>query len=720
MSPEATQKRTPDANTPAPALPADYLERAYAGVLGKIIGVYLGRPVEGWTYERILAELGETTGYLNDRLGVPLVVTDDDISGTFTFLRALEDYGYDPDLSAAQIGQTWLNYLLEGRTILWWGGLGMSTEHTAYLRLKRGVPAPHSGSIALNGTTVAEQIGAQIFIEGWGMVSPGNPAQAADLARRAASVSHDGEAIYAAQVIAVMAAQAFVEPELETLLDTALGFIPPDSTIARLIADLRRWRLETDDWHEARRRVAEQYGYDKYPGNCHVVPNHAVVILALLWGDGDFSRSLRIANTCGWDTDCNAANVGCILGIRGGLGGIGPEWRGPVADRLYLPTADGGRAVSDAAQEALRVVNAGRALAGLGPVAPKGGARFHFELPGSVQSFEAEDSFALFLENTEGHSLAGCRSLRLSYRNLEAGRPARAAVATFTQPEVLAFSRTSPYEMIASPTLYAGQTVRAGLEADGANAQPVRVRLYLRHFDPEDELVRVHGPSMSLEPGRTGSLVWPIPDRSGLPIEEVGIELDTELEGGLEGSVYLDFLTWDGAPDLLLAQPAGAGEMWRRAWVSGVDKLDSWQADYRLVQNSGRGLISQGTREWTDYRVEATVTPNLCTACGLAVRVQGMRRYYALLLKPDRLQLVKALEGERVLAEATWSWNLEGEYRLALEAVGSSLRAWVDGRLVFETLDTERPLVGGAVGLAVEEGMMGCGPVRVRPVEPPR
>ena len=70
-------------------LPQDYLERTYAGVLGKIIGVYLGRPFEGWSYERIMSELGEITGYVHDKLKMPLIVTDDDISGTFTFLRAL-------------------------------------------------------------------------------------------------------------------------------------------------------------------------------------------------------------------------------------------------------------------------------------------------------------------------------------------------------------------------------------------------------------------------------------------------------------------------------------------------------------------------------------------------------------------------------------------------------------------------------------------------------
>jgi len=180
------------------AVPTDYAERVYAGVLGKIIGVYLGRPIESWWYDRIVAEYGEVDRYLPGRGGAPLVVTDDDISGTFIFLRALPDRGNDPALTPRQIGETWLNYLIDERTILWWGGVGNSTEHTAYIRLKQGIEAPESGSRERNGKTISEQIGSQIFIDGWGMVCPGDPEKAADFARRAASVSHDGEAIYGA------------------------------------------------------------------------------------------------------------------------------------------------------------------------------------------------------------------------------------------------------------------------------------------------------------------------------------------------------------------------------------------------------------------------------------------------------------------------------------------------------------------------------------------
>ncbi|MBV8417896.1 MAG: ADP-ribosylglycohydrolase family protein, partial [Verrucomicrobia bacterium] len=84
--------------------PNDYLERVYAGVLGKIIGVYLGRPFEGWTHQRIETELGEIWNYMHEKFEAPLVVADDDISGTFTFLRALPDHGGTADLTPEQIG----------------------------------------------------------------------------------------------------------------------------------------------------------------------------------------------------------------------------------------------------------------------------------------------------------------------------------------------------------------------------------------------------------------------------------------------------------------------------------------------------------------------------------------------------------------------------------------------------------------------------------------
>ncbi len=696
--------------------PSDYSERVYAGVLGKIIGVYLGRPFEGWTYERITSELGEVWYYVHEQRGAPLIVTDDDISGTFTFLRALQDYGATRDLTPEQIGQTWLNYIIEDRTILWWGGMGNSTEHTAYLRLKSGMLAPQSGAIATNGATVAEQIGAQIFVDGWGMVAPGDPELAADLARRAASVSHDGEAIYGAQVVAAMEAQAFVEPDLDRLINCAVSFIPRDSVIYRLISDLREWRAQEPDWRRNREKIAARYGYDRYIGNCHMVPNHALIIHALLHGEDDFQKSLMIVNTSGWDTDCNSGNVGCILGIKNGLAGIdaGPDYRTPVADRMYLPTADAGRAVTDALTETYHVVNMGRALAGEQPVAPKGGARFHFELPGSVQGWmpdtSPEAAGTLSIENVQGHSREGARSLALRYRRIAPGRPARGTTATFIPPE----AKDMPgYGLYASPTLYPGQTLRARVEADPGNATPVECALFLHVYDVGDEIATVCGPAAQLLPGVEHVFEWQAPGTGGQPVARVGIELSAA--SASDGTVYLDYLGCEGQPDVVLGRPQGGGEMWRRAWVDGVDHLDRWgEQPYRISQDSGTGMLIQGTREWTDYETSARLTPHLCRSAGLGARVQGMRRYYALLFASGGvIRLVKALDGEKVLAQVPFSWRFDASYEVTLRVQGNRLQGSIDGEPLLNAEDSDRPLLSGGVALVCEEGRLESGAVRV-------
>lgn len=682
----------------------DYEIRVYAGVLGKLIGVYLGRPVEGWTYERISDTYGEIDRYLPSTRG-PLVITDDDITGTFTFLRALADNGYPPDITPQQIGDAWLDYTIEGRTIFWWGGRGNSAEHTAYLNLKQGTPAPESGSRAHNGRVISEQIGSQIFIDGWGMVSPGDPERAADLARRAASVSHDGEAIYGAQIVAAMEALAFIESDLNVLLDNATRLIPADSVIARVIDDVRNWHAAERDWRKTRECIAATYGYDKYIGPCHMVPNHALIHLALLYGNDDFSRSLMIVNTCGWDTDCNSGNVGCLLGIKNGLESLDGDydWRGPLADRLYLPTADGGRAITDAVIESRYVIAAGRALAGLDPVEPKSGARFHFEFPGSVQGFQSDGGQ---IDNTPGHTLEGSRALRIT---LDSAEPVFAWTATFIPEEALDIHH---YELIASPTLYSGQTIRARLEADIENATSATVIPRLDVYDANDQLARYTGPATVLSPGTSALIEWTVPDVGGLPIARVGFECS-----GATGAIYLDYLDWTGVPALVLGDPGGTGSVWRRAWVNGVDQFEArWPEPYRIVKNHGTGLISQGTAEWTDYRVSAPITIQLARSGGIAARVRGLRRYYALLICDDQFARLVKVDGDTtVLAEAPYPWETFSQYHLALEVDGASIRGSIDGVELF-AIEDPMPYSGGGIGLVVEEGCLGSEAVRVSPL----
>jgi ADP-ribosylglycohydrolase len=698
-------------------LPSDYAERVYAGVLGKIIGVYLGSPFEGWTYERILRELGTVSYYVNERLNRPLIVPDDDIAGTLTFLRAMPDYGNDPDLTSAQIGQTWLNYLIENKTVLWWGGMGLSTEHTAYLRLKAGVPAPESGSIARNGTVVAEQIGAQIFIDGWAMIAPGDPARAAELARRAGRVSHDGEAVHAAQLLAAMESQAFVERDVDALLDEGLRHIPANCLIARLIADLRAWHVQYPAWQDAFAQIQARYGYDKYGGGCHVIPNHAIIILALLYGGHSTREALTIANTCGWDTDCNSGNVGCLMGIKEGLEGLQAEanYREPVADRLYLPTADAGHTVTDALSEALSIVNIGRVLAGQPALAPKGGVRYHWELPGSAQGWLVDaspDTCAASLENVAGHSAVGKRSLAIRYKP-RGGDAAtrRTRIRRETYPAYI--SKGSGYGMVACPQLYAGQTVTATLQADAANAGPVEARLYVVARSQAESPSLSYGPTTRLAPGARATLAWPVETDPGAIIAWVGLELDAKDDAA--GSVYLDTVDWHGVPQAELVPANPIDTRWLEGWASALSAMaHEWGGHtMRLVQNEGAGMAIQGQREWGDYQVEARLAPHMARSFGLAARVQGLRRYYALRLAPGgHAQLVRELDGATVLATVPYSWELYRAYDLRLTVTGARIQAAIDGMPLFDVHDPG-PLASGAVGLLVEEGRLGCDWLRI-------
>jgi ADP-ribosylglycohydrolase len=712
-------------------IPHDYAERVYAGVVGKLIGVYLGRPFEGWTYERIMAELGPIDYYVNERRDVALrshhlVVTDDDVSGTFIFPRALEDNGYPKELSAEQIGQAWLNYIVEERSVLWWGGIGNSTEHTAYLRLKSGVPAPASGSIAMNGQSVAEQIGAQIFIDGWALVSPGNPEQAAFLAEQAGRVSHDGESVHAAKLLAAMEAQAFVEDNVQKLLDVGLGYVPRDALIHRVVEDVRNWHAGDNerDWEKTRSLIASKYGYDKFPGNCHVVPNHALIILALLYGQDSFQETMRIANTAGWDTDCNAGNIGCLYGIRKGLQGIdaGPDYRTPVADRMYISSADGGGAITDAVIEARRLVDAGHALAGLKPpAASKNGARFHFSMPGSLQGFQSETGSPARIHPTELQNVVaphkgGGRSLAIHVRRLAPGRVARVASPTFFDQDVF----TMPvYQLTASPSLYSGQTVHTRLVADAGNSGPVTARLYCSVFTDTDELTRIYSEARTLDARDDTLIDWQLPDTRAYPIYQVGVELAAADPLGVDATVYLDHLTWDGEPDVILRRPDIQSTMWKHAWVNNVSQFQTRWEGLRVTNGDGIGFVSQGTRDWRNYTVSAAIKPLLAEGWGLAARVQGRERYYALMFdRADggRVRLIKRQHHTTDMAAQPFDWKLDQSYRLRIEVVADRIRAYIDDELICDVQDTGAlPMQGGGVALLVDTGSISCEDVRVRP-----
>lgn len=681
-----------------------YAETVYAGVLGKLIGVYLGRPVENWSHERIVEEFGEIRYYVHEQRGRRLVVTDDDISGTLTFLRALQDYGYDSNIKPQAIGQTWLNYLIEEKTILWWGGLGNSTEHTAYLRLKGGIQAPESGSADLNGKIISEQIGAQIFIDGWGLICPGDPRSAAEFARKAASVSHHGEAIYGAQVIASMVAQAFVEQDIDLLLDTGVSYIPLDCQVRKLIDDIREWHMQDKDWQRSLSLVHSHYGYDKYKGQCHLIPNHGLIILSLLHGAGDFDESMMIVNTSGWDTDCNSGNVGAILGVRNGLQAFEKQdWRGPVADRLYLPSADPGRSITDAARESVEVINAGLRTRGRPGISPKNGARFHFCFPGSTQGFRARNPEGGTVEHYYLKNDEAIPGLKLT-RSAGSSEALEVATPTFIPPDTK--DMVTGYVLVACPTLYSSHLVQVDLRALSEKA---KVHLFIECYDAEDETQRIEGPTYDISEGILERIEWVVPDTEGYPIHHIGIAVEV-------GEVFLERMDWNNIPST--AFPPKEGTMWHRAWANALNRFTPARDRYEyMAMNSGAGFLAQGHREWKDYRVSCRLTPRMAESGGIAIRYQGTRRYYAFLFSaPGEVRLEKALDGVSSLARVSFPWKPFEDYEVVVEVVGNKLRLFIDNELILQASDEDTPLDSGAFAFVVTSGCMGAGTPRIEPI----
>ena len=368
--------------------PMAYVQKIYAGFLGMNIGIRLGAPVEPalWSYERIRDTYGDIRSYVKD---YKHFAADDDANGPVFFLRALDDHAGEP--TAQAVAEAWLNYAREGVGLYWWGGYGISTEHTAYLNLKNGVPAPQSGSIRQNGKTLAEQIGGQIFIDTWGLVAPADPARAARYARAAASVSHDGEGLNGAAFIAACISKAFETADIDAIMDAGLAQIPQESVYAAVVEAVRAFhRANPDDWRACRAMLEAEWGYDRYGGVCHIIPNAGVCALAMCYGAGDFARTVEIATMCSWDTDCNAGNVGTILGVACGLEGLPAHYRDPINDEIVLSGISGYLNILDIPSYAWELARWGYLLRGE-PVPEEVSGRvregevyFDFSLPGST------------------------------------------------------------------------------------------------------------------------------------------------------------------------------------------------------------------------------------------------------------------------------------------------------------------------------------------------
>ena len=700
--------------------------KIYAGWLAKIIGIRYGAPIEGWSREKIRNVFGELDGY---PVAYRQFAADDDSNGPLFFLRALEDGGHGAELTAEDVGRALLNYAPFEHGFFWWGGYGVSTEHTAYLNLFHGIPAPRSGSVAQNGAVAAEQIGGQIFIDTWGLVAPGNPALAARLAEKAASVTHGGNGIYGGMFVAACISCAFEETDITRIIETGLSFIPADCEYARAVRAVMAFHASHPaDWRAAFDYVHDRFGYDRYPGNCHIIPNICVMIVGLLYGEGDFSRTLSITNMCGWDTDCNVGNVATIMGVRGGLAAIDyDKWRRPVNDLLICSSVVGSLNIMDIPYGAAYIAREACRLSG---EEPEGvwktilGARLdscHFELPGSTHALRMRRALLQapgnqllegHMENSEEAARTGRRSLKFVAKPLRPAEKLLIYKKTYYVPADFSDSR---YDPAFSPLVYPGMRLHASVMvpeyglADGFMSG-VHARLYV-HDARGDKLVESE--PVALRRGEWADLSFAVPAMEGALLDEMGVCLDLVDEHRSNSLVlagFIDDLYADGTPDYTLDLSREREEFWNglHREVSQFTKLKGlfYLAGGRLhLSCADFGEAYTGRYDWSDYEAVFTLTPLTGEHHYVNIRVQGaMRSYAAGLLPGGRFALLKKDRTYRVLTGVAFAWEPGREYEVTLAAEGDSLTASVAGGPTLRYTDTEHPYRAGSIGLAVEHG----------------
>lgn len=301
----------------------EYQDKVHGVWLGKNIGVLLGEPTEfalQWSKpgepHRILFQ-GQDISNVRDWIrGAPDGAHDqDDLYINLISLEALERYGIQ--VTGAQIAERWLA-----------NNPGVACANAAALNnFRYRILPPLSGHPAFSRNIT--DIDAQIDVDVWGMITPGMPRTCWEYTDRAARITNYGEGVYAAVFIASLISEGFFEKDISRLIDRARCNVPARSQYAQMIDDVRRWHREFPDWRDARQALAAKY---ESLGGIHAVLNSGAVLLGLLYGEGDFDRSLFISMLCGWDSDCNPSTVGGILGAVHGATGIPERWQAPLKD----------------------------------------------------------------------------------------------------------------------------------------------------------------------------------------------------------------------------------------------------------------------------------------------------------------------------------------------------------------------------------------------------
>lgn len=327
-------------------------DKIYGAWLARCAGCLLGQPVENWYSERIVGLLQETGNiplrkYISSDIAEELrkrynIVDegrvyggntinwinnvscgpeDDDTNYTVFSLKLLKRFG--KGFTTREVAQGWLLEMQPLRQC--------TAERVTVRNLLNGIPAEQA---AIYRNPYREWLGAHIRSDLYGYINPGNPKAAAEMAYQDARLSHVKNAVYAAMYLAAMIAYAAVCSDEIQIIQAGLSQIPAGSRLYAQLSRVLQMYLEGRSVEETHHMISSAYQERVQHDWCHSISNMMIITTAFLYCGRDFDKLFEYSIRIGFDTDCNAANAGSVLGIMLGAEQLPRQWREPLNDTL--------------------------------------------------------------------------------------------------------------------------------------------------------------------------------------------------------------------------------------------------------------------------------------------------------------------------------------------------------------------------------------------------
>ncbi|MBW1764976.1 MAG: ADP-ribosylglycohydrolase family protein [Deltaproteobacteria bacterium] len=324
----------------------DYTNKVAGGWLGQAIAVLWGQWTEGkWQGEmvpfdledwyRINPEISEAANAIKDRkerrdyllkhindksnweTWTPEEMSDqDDLYIEFMFLYSIMKNGLD--VTATEMAEDWVRYLDVNR--VW------CANKAAYQNFQKGIWPPWSGHP--RNTSWGDAIDFQIEADLFGLISPGMPRVSNAWGDKVGHMMNYGDGVYAGMAMAAMYSEAFFESDPRKLAEYSLQAIPAESGYAKMVRDMLDLHQQYPDWQDAWEKLEQKWGKKdgRLVSGVYVPINGAYVYMGLLYGGGDFWKTMNISMRCGRDSDCNPSSCAGIIGTVLGMRGIPEKW----------------------------------------------------------------------------------------------------------------------------------------------------------------------------------------------------------------------------------------------------------------------------------------------------------------------------------------------------------------------------------------------------------